>query len=471
MPACPWFGDNTATFFEAIVDPAVAPPDGARYAFVFADNADPGFSREARAMAVALRKRGFTTHATGEAPGQPDPLSALSALEATIKAGDRVLIDVQTHGGDIYRTFTNPETQADEWTSFGYGAKWHQHYPGIYYPTSLDLFASHAMAVFDATSEKTHWLTPRTLHPNVNRLRALGARVAIIDHSCNAGATLRYFSAVEPGVCVIATSGALGPSTTGYPALSADLHKIDNLAEAASTLSEAFYNGAHKQGRRTHQRGFSTSCDSTMPTRDALDLSSHGYGTWWHWMRLDATLVAREPSAFTTAASIVEPVSGGVHSDFAVADGWVSWLEESVPAGDTAKAAHAITVARARAVRRSIVALREAMQGTTSYGLDSFLRDSLVADCACEAADCALRDVRRRASALFANRADLRVATCSNPRGYADAVLAAVPDAAAAYKQLISEETALAEAVTKLSEALRDQERLCRSSTCGNFRL
>lgn len=468
LPACPWFGEEAAPFFEAIVDPAAPPPDGARYAFVFADNADPGFSREAKAMTAALRKRGFTTHATGEAAGQPEPLAALSALEATVKAGDRVLIDVQTHGGDLYRHFTNPDTHADEWTTFGFGAKWYESYPGIYYPTSPDLFGSHAMAVFDATNGKTHWLSPSALLPNIRRLRALGARVAVIDHSCNAGATLRYFSAVEPGVCVIATAGAMGPSITGYPALSADLPKLDDLAQAAAALSEAFYTGTHTQGRRTHQRGFSTSCDATMATRDALDMTSHVYGTWWHWMRYDATLVVREPSAFTALASIVEPAPLGVHADFAVADGWVSWLAESVPTTASGQAAHSVTIERAHAVRSSLVALRESIM---AHGLDTFLRDSLVADCACAGLDCATRDARRRASAIYAARAELRVADCADPRGYTSRVLAAYPEAAAAYQQLVSDEASLVSAVKLESEALRDQERLCRSTTCGNFRL
>lgn len=488
LSACPW-------------DHPTPPEPGQKLAYVLVDNGDPWFDNEATAMTRELRARGFTTYLTGEKDGQARPLDALNEAVALAQKDDRIVIDVQTHGGDVFGYLKN-EMNVPVWTSFGFGSKYFAFNPGAYYPTGLDLFATHGMAVFDRKTELSDWLTPASFRAPVRAMLDKGAKVAIFDHSCNGGATLSYFAVADPSVCVVTTAGAMGPGLTGWPALSSTMRTLANADQAAKWISQTIYDDQHHHGGRLHQLGYATGCKETLPVREMLDPATYGFGTWWHWMRLDATHVLREPTRYATASEAQDPTQVDWHPDAAIADGWVTWLMDGlaqversaqVMTGDEKASLRAkLTVVQQEvlAYKRSVETLRAQVQAQSishasgAFSLDAFLREAITGQCICNATsgdafwadfvthkDCNGRRARSTSNALVQARPSLMPtsALCSDPRAYADRVLAAYPTVKAAYDALRAQETKTQQAAIAATRVMEAPEKRCVSPQCAAF--
>jgi hypothetical protein len=187
-----------------------------------------------------------------------------------------------------------------------------------------------------------------------------GAKVTVIDHSCNGGSTVRLLETLkDPNICAISTTGIDSPSIQGSPPLSGLLSSASprirvSMNDFTRFVSDHLYHqhGLHDIGNRIHQVGFEASCTSTMSVRETSDNAAGAYGTWWDWNRHRISHVLRAPKRYVVvgSASNEQPwTSADLNASFTndcklakkncdltsnprlrIAAGWVRWFSENL---------------------------------------------------------------------------------------------------------------------------------------------
>lgn len=503
LTGCPeWWQVKTVT----PDNPPISTPTGQRFAMLFSDNNDFWFNAEAMALATSLRSRGWTVFLTGETADQPDSMTALSQTVDGLVSGDHLLVDIQTHGGDVYEDFNTNMSAPDygvQRISFGFGARFHGLNPGMSYPTSRNALGEHALGVYNARADRGEWLSPNRLLPLLRVANDRGVNVTVIDHSCGGGASVALYELELPRVCTISTTGAVGPGLTGWPAVSQVVAEAANMESVGRWISTRIYEDQHPNGSRLHQVGNRTGCAQTMPVRDLLDAAAYGYGTWWHWMRQSASHPVREPARYADFNEVADYVSPH-HPEEEMAEGWAVWLEDNASrltnSGyllDRERRDLSTKIANvASAVRnygRQNAELVRVLQASTvtaydrgvgfSLPLDRVIYANLVGQCACEAAaatpagegfvathDCRKLRAMGADNDLVNRDASLRpdASICANPRAHADRLLALYPDVAAAYSALQAAQRATVDAAKAASASLQLIEMRCVSNACAS---
>lgn len=504
--ACPPWWDVPTT------SSATPPPAGQaprKYAFVFADRNDGWFGGEGMAVTTELRQKGWTTYLTGELAGQATAIQALTTLVSTLRVGDQLLVDIQTHGGDVYGRFQSD--QGEQVLPFGFGAEHFAQNPGVTYPTQQQDLGAHVLPVYDPTADRWEDLTPALLAPALRIARDRQVNVTVIDHSCNGGASVRYFSREIPNMCVVSSAGAMGPALTGWPSISQVISEADNMEDLGRWISSQIYSEQHAQGSRLHQVGFRTACDQTMAVRDLLDASVYGYGTWWHWMRESASHVVREPYRYAVYNEVSD-YGPAHHPQEEMVRGWVAWLQantaqfaatstlghQSARQAVTARVNELVVAINAyRAANDALIntlqaqsiTVRHAFGGSSLVTLDRFLYTIFVGSCACPQAMAGSSDgdENTRMDEFVLNHDCVGLGfesmnnsvtdaapwlqpnntTCSDPRAHADSIIARFPNVAAGYRALRDAEAAARAAGMAVSRALEVVERFCTSTVCS----
>ncbi len=493
--ACGSAPDVNVDSLESAIEKAPAPRPTTtssrpvrRLALVLADFNEVGARNEANAMVSALNALGYTVRTN-----LGSPISTLALLDQAVSetiTNDTILIDIQTHGGDVSVDFNTPSGTRN--MSIGWGAVHHASNPGLFAPTTSAQLGTHWFT-FARSATQMEDMRLSTLAQRIVALRSRGARVAVVDHSCNGGATVRWAEINAPSMCALTTAGMMSPSGIGYPAFSGQLPSLATLEDAARYVNNVF---AGRYPDRFGQAGFRTACSQSMSLRDTAGAAMIAYDSWWHWMSQDITHVARMPARYTMVDTAHEPVTSGWHADSETGEGWIAysqlaaqdyWARQGGSSSSTAalNATHALTgiIAQQRA---SIENLRNALQSSRTQGegvsLDTYLRDVIVLQCICPSngwADvsglsCSDRYMTSKHNWLW--RKDLGTLAvpsniCTAPANFANAAMRYFPTVSGEVSNLQNIESRIRSAMLTLSSHLATYESSCVSSPCTAFTL
>jgi len=371
-------------------------------AFIVVNWAAPAFANEARAASTQLQKMGWEVHlfdnvaesdgltisqkvdgktvtyacVKGKMCGWQKIIAAFLPQDS-VRAGDQVLIDIQ---GDGTTDKPNGLKLAD-------GARLSIDMDSLlayeefadtfdYKANSPDTWASHSVEAYFknmvAATTGSDYLQATYGHASRNVISAgdafelsklysgSGAKVTVIDHSCNGGSTVRLLETLkDPNICAISTTGIDSPSIQGSPPLSGLLSSASprirvSMNDFTRFVSDHLYHqhGLHDIGNRIHQVGFEASCTSTMSVRETSDNAAGAYGTWWDWNRHRISDVLRAPKRYVVvgSASNEQPwTSADLNASFTndcklakkncdltsnprlrIAAGWVRWFSENL---------------------------------------------------------------------------------------------------------------------------------------------
>jgi len=371
-------------------------------AFIVVNWAAPAFANEARAASTQLQKMGWEVHlfdnvaesdgltisqkvdgktvtyacVKGKMCGWQKIIAAFLPQDS-VRAGDQVLIDIQ---GDGTTDKPNGLKLAD-------GARLSIDMDSLlayeefadtfdYKANSPDTWASHSVEAYFknmvAATTGSDYLQATYGHASRNVISAgdafelsklysgSGAKVTVIDHSCNGGSTVRLLETLkDPNICAISTTGIDSPSIQGSPPLSGLLSSASprirvSMNDFTRFVSDHLYHqhGLHDIGNRIHQVGFEASCTSTMSVRETSDNAAGAYGTWWDWNRHRISHVLRAPKRYVVvgSASNEQPwTSADLNASFTndcklakkncdltsnprlrIAAGWVRWFSENL---------------------------------------------------------------------------------------------------------------------------------------------
>ena len=371
-------------------------------AFIVVNWAAPAFANEARAASTQLQKMGWEVHLFDNV-AESDGLTISQKVDGktvtyacvkgkmcgcqkiiaaflpqdSVRAGDQVLIDIQ---GDGTTDKPNGLKLAD-------GARLSIDMDSLlayeefadtfdYKANSPDTWASHSVEAYFknmvAATTGSDYLQATYGHASRNVISAgdafelsklysgSGAKVTVIDHSCNGGSTVRLLETLkDPNICAISTTGIDSPSIQGSPPLSGLLSSASprirvSMNDFTRFVSDHLYHqhGLHDIGNRIHQVGFEASCTSTMSVRETSDNAAGAYGTWWDWNRHRISHVLRAPKRYVVvgSASNEQPwTSADLNASFTndcklakkncdltsnprlrIAAGWVRWFSENL---------------------------------------------------------------------------------------------------------------------------------------------
>jgi hypothetical protein len=298
---------------------------------------------------------------------------------ASIQSGDQVLIDIQ---GDGTTNFAQGLVLADG-QALGVGGSstdidsslaYEEFATSFRYSSvSAEIWATHSVEAFLQGSSTMHTGSDflgnsyGSYYPNMiasgdalqlsQLYSGKGAKVTVIDHSCQGGSTTKLLEGAGESVCGISTTGIDSPGIQGTPPLSAFLAKLKPgdkrpMSDVASYISDYLASNFQNVGQRMHQLGFSTGCTETMAARETSDNAAGAYSTWWDWSRNRPSHVVRVPSRYATPASASPNppwTAAMLDSSFTkdctqakkncditsnprlrVAQGWVRWFQESL---------------------------------------------------------------------------------------------------------------------------------------------
>ena len=376
-------------------------------AFIVVNWAAPAFANEARAASTQLQKMGWEVHlfdnvaesdgltisqkvdgktvtyacVKGKMCGWQKIIAAFLPQDS-VRAGDQVLIDIQ---GDGTTDKPNGLKLADG-VSTSFSRLWidmdsvlaYEEFADTfdYKANSPDTWASHSVEAYFknmvAATTGSDYLQATYGHASRNVISAgdafelsklysgSGAKVTVIDHSCNGGSTVRLLETLkDPNICAISTTGIDSPSIQGSPPLSGLLSSASprirvSMNDFTRFVSDHLYHqhGLHDIGNRIHQVGFEASCTSTMSVRETSDNAAGAYGTWWDWNRHRISHVLRAPKRYVVvgSASNEQPwTSADLNASFTndcklakkncdltsnprlrIAAGWVRWFSENL---------------------------------------------------------------------------------------------------------------------------------------------
>jgi len=376
-------------------------------AFIVANWAAPAFANEARAVSIQLQKMGWEVHLFDNVAAS-DGLTISQKVNGTavtytcakakmcgwqkiitaflpqdsVRAGDQVLIDIQGDGtvdkpnglklaDGVSTSFSRLSIDMDSVLAYEEFADTFD-----YKANSPDTWASHSVEAYFmnmvAATTGSDYLQATYGHTSRNMISAgdvfalsklyagRGAKMTVIDHSCNGGSTVRLLETLkDPNICAISTTGIDSPSIQGSPPLSGLLSSAPTRARVSMNdftrfVSDHFYHqhGLHDIGNRIHQVGFEASCSSTMPVRETSDNAAGAYGTWWDWNRHRISHVLRTPKRYVVvgSASNEQPwTPADLNASFTndcklakkncdstsnprlrIAAGWVRWFSENL---------------------------------------------------------------------------------------------------------------------------------------------
>lgn len=395
----------TALSLATALLPAQA--EAKKTAFIVVNWGAPAFGSEAKAVMTQLQKLGWEVHLFSTADNT-DGLVITQVVDGktinyacvkgqmcawqkiitaflpanSVHAGDQVLLDIQ---GDGTTNIPNGLKLADGKSTNLAGLSLdmdsllaYEEFATTfnYKGNSADMWASHSVEAFFSNMTKTttgsdylnntygtyflNMISAGDAYDLSKLYSSKGAKVTVIDHSCQAGSTTKLLETLkDPNVCAISTTGIDSPGIQGTPPLSSFLSSTSASKRASMNgftryVSNYFYNtpGLHNVGARIHQIGYEATCTSTMAVRETADNATGAYSTWWDWSRLRASHVLRAPTRYTVvgSASNEQPwMASDLDSSFTddcklagkncnltanprlrVAAGWVRWFEDSL---------------------------------------------------------------------------------------------------------------------------------------------
>lgn len=484
--------------------PAPARPPQ-KHALVLTDMNEPGAVEEAARMVTALRSKGWQVTSNA---GSTTPAPQLIAnLERSANPGDHVLLDIQVHGGEPLATFiTEGGTES---LAFALGAKYFVLNPGRY-SVSLTEARSHIVATRGVRDGTVVDVTAGQMADFAERLTRRGIATSVADHSCFGGSTVRVVEDQVPQACAVATASSSTVGLVGTPALSQSIPRLFNMNQFARTITEYFHLDPrfHAAGNRLHQSGYATGCSDTMSVRETMALSAGSLDTWWHWYRLDATHVVRNPGRYLSYDTAVAPTSRGPHPDAVTSMGWQQWFFDAKSAFEStlsgeqrsrfAVAANNLADTSARGltaiddlrkvVNDTAIATRTQAGVATTITLDEYMRDGLIGGCICMQDSSAVSDtaVRNQLVAfqtancgngrgtLYRNAAITssvpalapQASTCADPRAFRDAAVNQFPAVRSALTTLNALEQTVSEQGVAVSNILGERELACVSARC-----
>jgi hypothetical protein len=339
--------------------PPVAAAGGDRkIAFIVVNWAAPAFVREAQALSTQLQKKGWEVHffdnveasdgltisqnangkrvtytcVKGKMCGWQKIIGAFLPPDS-VRAGDQILIDIQGDGttnipnglklaDGVSTSFSGLSIDMDSVLAYEEFADTFS-----YKDAAADTWASHSVEAYfqnmKTASTGSDYLQTTYGRSYRNMISAgdafelsklysgRGAKVTIIDHSCNGGSTVRLLETLkDANICAISTTGIVSPGIQGSPPLSRLLSRAApgsrvSMHDFTRFVSDHYYHdhGLHDIGNRIHQAGFEVSCTSTMAIRETSDNAAGAYSTWWDWNRHRISHVLREPKRYVVVGS------------------------------------------------------------------------------------------------------------------------------------------------------------------------
>ena len=383
------------------------PAEAKKTAFIFVNWGAPAFVSEAKSVSAQLKRFGWEvllfdnveatdgltisqkvdgktvtyTCVKGQMCGWQKIITTFVPTDS-VKAGDQILIDIQ---GDGSTNIPNSLKLADG-TATGISGlqldmdsllSYEEFATNFHYQAgSADTWASHSVEAYFANMTKTvtgsdYLLASYGVYYNnmissgdafilARDYGAHGAKVAVLDHSCQGGSTVKLLETLKnSNICAISTTGIDSPGIQGTPALSKFLSTTKPADKPALDLYATYITGEfatgtgmHRAGNRIHQSGFEASCTSTMGVRETSDNATGAFTTWWDWNRGRVSHVVREPSRYTVVGSASNDriwTEAALSKSFTddcksagknchltsdprlrIADGWVRWFGETL---------------------------------------------------------------------------------------------------------------------------------------------
>ena len=229
-------------------------------AYVLTDDRDEGYRTFTDELLPKLGKQQYLTLRVNKAGGIATVLADVKSKSMIV---DTVLIVVNGHGGGVDYDSKGIFTSATEWR---------QHHVGI------------------GGGGSNESITTLQLVDLMQQIRNMGKRVAIMDNSCQGGATVRYVEdrfGNDNQVCAIATTGTVTPSGVGFPRYqdvfgSLSYPDYRGLGLWASKQLTDVAHGTNGQPRndRVHQYGYMNGCSTTMHLREGLAVAVSALTTW-----------------------------------------------------------------------------------------------------------------------------------------------------------------------------------------------
>ncbi len=316
-----------------------------KYVVIMANWNDGNFAAEARNLATRLKSEGIwkviLLDENYPLPLNPGNMQTViqKALEP-VQRGDTVWMEILGHGSEVIKKLVTYDVLLGQINNLS------EHYP----------YLDGATVAEDATILATHFIdvhmnrmgAPANLYTTMIRditldLSSRGINLAVLDHSCYAGATARLIEYISnqssdgTQLCAISTTGVLNPGKTDGPFVGPFLQQsavngIDRstitMNDYANYISEKYY-AEHVIGKsRLQSIGYRTGCNHTMPLRDTLSLARDAYSSYWDWGRHRPSHVAREPQRYTYIEFDPRPVIPN-NPRVNIASGLVRWFSES----------------------------------------------------------------------------------------------------------------------------------------------
>lgn len=213
---------SSATVVAARPMPDMRPqPLIARKAYIVGSHSD--FAGEAASMLKGAPKRGYATEHV-----KTGALQRLNEVANVATPRDQILLSLQCHG-------SAPDVGPD---------------------MSRAQMAQHGCCVDQHCRE---WITAGDLETLARKIRGRGAKLVVMDNSCNGGATVQLLQDV-PGVCAIATTGYWSPSLVGFPNFGAALETRRELRTFQDLARWGTYEAVQHLHGRMHQTAYTSGC-------------------------------------------------------------------------------------------------------------------------------------------------------------------------------------------------------------------